>query len=133
MERLDKNLGFMLKFENVAWYENGKVRILDRRIYPIEVKYAVCENHKEVAKAIKDMVTQSGGPYAAAEMGMVQAANEAKSFGVEEFIAYMKKASITLSTARPTTHASMSKITDACLGSILSAHAAGKDVVEEGF
>ena len=133
MERLDKNLGFMLKFENVAWYEGGIVKILDRRIYPIEVKYAVCENHVEVAKAIKDMVTQSGGPYAAAEMGMVQAANEAKDLGGIEFIDYMKKAAVTLSTARPTTSASMSKVTDACLTAILKAHEEGKNVVEEGF
>lgn len=35
MERVDEGLAFMLKYENVAWYENGKVRILDRRIYPV--------------------------------------------------------------------------------------------------
>ena len=26
-DRQDKDLAFMLKFENVAWYEDGKVRI----------------------------------------------------------------------------------------------------------
>ena len=29
MERCDQDLAFMLQYENVAWYENGKVRILD--------------------------------------------------------------------------------------------------------
>jgi len=38
MERADKNLAFMLQYENIAWYENGKVRILDRRIYPTKVE-----------------------------------------------------------------------------------------------
>ena len=38
MKRQDYDLAFMLKFENVAWYENGKVRILDRRIFPREVR-----------------------------------------------------------------------------------------------
>ncbi len=34
MERQDKDLAFMLKYENVAWYEDGVVRILDRRSTP---------------------------------------------------------------------------------------------------
>ena len=72
-DRQDKDLAFMLKFENVAWYEDGKVRILDRRIYPIRTEFVVCKSHKEVAQAIKDMVTQSEGPYTAAAMGMALA------------------------------------------------------------
>ena len=59
MERCDQDLAFMLQYENVAWYENGKVRILDRRIYPTEVKFVECTTYKEVAQAITDMVTQS--------------------------------------------------------------------------
>ena len=31
MERADKGLAFMLQYENVAWYDAGEVRILDRR------------------------------------------------------------------------------------------------------
>ena len=34
MKRSDKGLAFMLQYENIAWYENGVVRILDRRVYP---------------------------------------------------------------------------------------------------
>lgn len=44
-DRQDKDLAFMLKFENVAWYEDGKVRILDRRIYPIRTEFVVCKSH----------------------------------------------------------------------------------------
>ena len=73
MERCDQDLAFMLQYENVAWYENGKVRILDRRIYPTEVKFVECTTYKEVAQAITDMVTQSAGPYTAAGMGMALA------------------------------------------------------------
>ena len=39
MKRYDDELAFMLQYENIAWYENGKVRILDRRIYTREVKF----------------------------------------------------------------------------------------------
>ena len=38
MERMDQNMPFLLRYENVAWYENGKVRILDRRVFPTEVR-----------------------------------------------------------------------------------------------
>ena len=34
MERADKDLAFLLRYENVAWFEDGEVRILDRRITP---------------------------------------------------------------------------------------------------
>ena len=56
MERADKNLAFMLQYENIAWYENGKVRILDRRIYPTKVEFVECTTHQEVTKAIDSPV-----------------------------------------------------------------------------
>jgi len=46
MKRSDKDLAFMLRYENVAWYEKGKVKILDRRIYPGGVSYVECETIK---------------------------------------------------------------------------------------
>ncbi|MBE5808751.1 MAG: S-methyl-5-thioribose-1-phosphate isomerase, partial [Clostridiales bacterium] len=70
MERQDKGLAFMLRYENVAWYDSGEVRILDRRVYPSRVEFVKCATHREVAQAITDMVTQSAGPYTAAAMGM---------------------------------------------------------------
>ena len=69
MRRADEQMGFLLRYENVAWYEDGKVKILDRRIYPVKTEYVICSKHEEVAQAIADMVTQSGGPYTAAAMG----------------------------------------------------------------
>ena len=89
MERMDKDLAYMLRYENVAWYEKGKVRILDRRIYPREVKFIECSNHKEVAQAIADMVTQSGGPYVAAGMGMAVAAYEARDKNKDDFYSFL--------------------------------------------
>ena len=47
MERQDKGLAWMLRYENIAWYEDGVVRILDRRIYPIEVVKVECKTHQE--------------------------------------------------------------------------------------
>ena len=39
MERADKGLAFMMQYENVAWYDGGEVRILDRRVYPRRVEF----------------------------------------------------------------------------------------------
>lgn len=114
MFRADEGLAFLLKYENVAWYEKGKVRILDRRIYPREVKFVECKNHKEVSKALSDMVTQSGGPYIAVNMGMVLAVHEAKDLPDKEYIEYINDACNTLVHSRPTTVANMVKAVKRC-------------------
>ena len=126
MERADKDLAFMLRYENVAWYEEGAVRILDRRIYPGRVEFVRCTRHEDVAQAIADMVTQSAGPYTAAGMGMALAAFAARDFGGEKFHEYMKAAAYTLSHARPTTVERMKAITAGCLGAAIQAREAGE-------
>ena len=114
-DRQDYDLAYMLKFENVAWYENGKVRILDRRIYPIRVEHVICDSYKDVAKSIKDMVTQSEGPYTAAAMGMVLAYHETENLKKDEIYPFMENAAFELSNARPTTSAQMSGIVNGSL------------------
>ena len=84
MVRMDENMPFLLQYENVAWYENGKVRILDRRIYPTEVRFVECATYQEVVQAIADMVTQSAGPYTAVGMGMALAAWQVRDKGAAE-------------------------------------------------
>ena len=137
MERQDKNLAFMLKYENVAWYEDGAVRILDRRIYPASVEYVTCKNYAEVIAAIRAMVTQSGGPYLAAGMGMALAAKAidsgAKGVSEASFIAQITKASFEISHARPTTAEKMAAITEACAKVAIDAKVSGKAPDEAVF
>lgn len=130
MHRADEGLGFIMQYENVAWYQDGKVRILDRRIYPIRIEYVTCEKHQEVARAIADMVTQSGGPYTAAGMGMVLAAYESKDMPQAQRVEFLEKAAYTLSHARPTTSAKMERFTGSVLKEALLAMEEGRDVVE---
>jgi len=115
MVRADEGVGFILKYENVAWYENGTVRILDRRIYPVRTEYVICTSHEQVAQAIADMVTQSGGPYLAAAMGMALAAYEVRDCKEADILSHMEKAAYTLSHARPTTMAKMMHVTERAL------------------
>ena len=130
MERADKDLAFLLRYENVAWFEDGKVRILDRRVYPARVEFVTCHTHEEVAQAITDMVTQSAGPYTAVPMGMALAAWECRDKTADEQMAYLRKAAHTISHARPTTQKRMGILCDICLKEAERALAAGENVAE---
>ncbi len=132
MERMDKNMPFLLRYENVAWYEKGKVRILDRRIYP-EIHFVECESYKQVAQAVADMVTQSAGPYTAMGMGMALAAYETREKKEAEQLAFLQQASYTLSHARPTTANRYRQITQNCLAVAENALAKGQDAAESIF
>lgn len=133
MKRQDYDMPFMLRYENVAWYEDGEVRILDRRVYPKEIRFEICRNHKEVAKAIKDMVTQSAGPYTAAGMGMALAAYEARDLKGEDLLNFLEDAAETISTARPTTSTRLKKVTRGSIEAAKRAMESGEDLVEALF
>ena len=123
-------LRFLFQFENIAWYSDGKVRILDRRIYPAREEFVTCSTHQEVAKAITDMVTQSYGPFHAAAMGMALAAYECrKKSGVEQR-AYLKAAADVIANARPTTARKMRTWTDDCERDANAAIDAGKNACD---
>ena len=128
MQRADHDLAFMLRYENIAWYDSGEVRILDRRVYPARTEFVVCKSHKEVARAITDMVTQSAGPFTAAPMGMALAAYECRDLGKEAQKAYLADAADTIAGARPTTARRMRALCDECLDAADRALAEGRDV-----
>ncbi len=127
-QRADHDLAYMLRYENVAWYEDGAVRILDRRVYPAEIRFVTCHTHGEVAQAITDMVTQSCGPFTAAAAGMALAAWECRDLDETGQRAYLKSAAHTISHARPTTVARMERITGGCLAAAENALSTGTPV-----
>ena len=92
MERQDKGLAFMLQYENVAWYDNGEVRILDRRVYPRKVEFVTCRTYEEVVQALRDMVTQSTGPFTAAAMAMALAAYQCRDRNAAQQLEYLEHA-----------------------------------------
>lgn len=129
MQREDEGLAPLLRYENIAWYEDGAVRILDRRVYPYEKRSVVCKSHGEVARAVFEMVTQSGGPFLAVQMGMALAAHEAAGQKEHDFLFYLEDAARTLSTARPTTAAKLRQMTDRSLAAAKRALLGGEDPV----
>ena len=128
--RADKGLAFMLQYENVAWYDAGAVKILDRRIYPRNVEFVTCRTHVEVMQAIRDMVTQSAGPYTAAGMGMALAAWECREKPEKEQLAFLQQAAACIADARPTTKKRMEQVCTGCLAAAEQALKAGTRVDE---
>jgi len=130
MERMDEDMPFLLQYEHVAWYEDGRVRILDRRVYPTEVRFVECATYHDVVQAIADMVTQSAGPYTAVGMGMALAAYEVRGKGKTEQTAYLRQAAYDLAHARPTTANRYGLITEHCAQVAEAVLEAGADPVE---
>jgi len=128
MERQDTGLAFIQRYENIAWYDNGEVRILDRRIYPAKKEFVTCKTHVEVMQAVRDMVTQSAGPYVAAPMGMALAAWECRDLSAQKQMEYLREAAKCISDARPTTKKRMIIVTEACLPAAEKALKEGKRV-----
>lgn len=136
IDRQDKGLAFMLQFENVAWFDKGVVRLLDRRIYPIKTSFVECHHYQEVADAIRDMVTQSEGPYVAAAMGMALAVHGVKNEDETKIVETVEKAAYVLSHARPTTTHQMQGIVNQSKDKVVEALRAGKkgeELVEVAF
>ncbi len=129
MERMDQGMPFLLRYENVAWYDNGKVRILDRRVFPTEVRFVECGTYQEVAKAIADMVTQSAGPYTAVGMGMALAAWQVRGEAKEKQSAFLRRAAFDLAHSRPTTANRYGQITFRAAELAEAALEAGQDPI----
>lgn len=91
---------------------NRSVRILDRRVFPLQIEYVECTKVEEVAIAIEDMVTQSGGPYYAASAGLVLAADEAQALsGNEARMTCFETAAKRLIATRPTNNMILTAVT----------------------
>lgn len=131
--RADHDLAFLLRFENIAWFEDGAVRILDRRCYPSEERFVTCTTYGEVADAIRSMVTQSYGPFHAACMGMVLAAHECRDLTAAEQRAFLSAAATAIATARPTTERKMRAWTDGCEAAANAAIDAGESARDAVF
>lgn len=130
MPRMDEGMPFLLQYENVAWYEDGKVLILDRRAYPSGIKKVVCESYRDVVQAIQDMVTQSAGPYTAVGMGMALAAYEVRSKSMPEKLAFLSRAADELAQSRPTQANRYLQITRHCCDVAKEALEAGQDPIQ---
>lgn len=83
-------------------FAGDAVEILDRRVYPFEVRWVRCATTEDVAVAIERMVTQSSGTLFAATAGMTLAGREARHAGPGEAAELLRAAGRRLVATRPT-------------------------------
>ncbi|MEU6721042.1 s-methyl-5-thioribose-1-phosphate isomerase [Nonomuraea sp. NPDC046802] len=83
-------------------FAGDAVEILDRRVYPFEVRWVRCASSEDVAVAIERMVTQSSGPLFAATAGMVLGAREARHEPPDRAAERLRAVGARLVATRPT-------------------------------
>jgi methylthioribose-1-phosphate isomerase len=109
-------MGSTFLIDNSVTFDGSSVLILDRRTFPFEREFVRCATFEEVAVAIEQMVTQSGGPHLAAGYGMVLAAGKADLIKDQQGRAdLMQRAARRLIDTRPTNN-QIKKIVDHLLG-----------------
>lgn len=91
-----------MKFKTIEW-KGDRVRILDQRRLPQEVRYLDCRDASSVAQAIRTMAIR-GAPAigVAAAMGIALAAKKTLSHQPESFLKSLKKVCREMSQTRPT-------------------------------
>lgn len=102
IENIESLLPHILKRENIARYEDGKVWIGNRATYPFEKSYVTCDSVEGVAVAIETMITQGVGPWVAAVHALAMRAEQLRSKSRDEIIAKMETAKDRLVATRPT-------------------------------
>lgn len=102
-DRADSGLAEFLRYENVAWYYDGAVSILDRRQFPMKKEFMVCKSVEAVRDAIRDMVTQSGGVKIAAFQALRLHAHSVGGGNTEAAARGLREAAQVVANARPTT------------------------------
>jgi len=86
----------------VAWHQ-GKVRMIDQRLLPHELKVVEFEDYRDVARAIKDMYVR-GAPAigAAAAFGLALGARQSSATTRETLLSELQQVTDDLRATRPT-------------------------------
>jgi len=120
----ESELPLLVRRAGMAEWDDGLVRILDRRELPLAEKYLECRTTEEVAKAIEDMAIQGAFSLSiAAGYGLALAGSDG-SYGLDDF----RSGAVRLIRTRPTGLA-LQRMMDACLTQAEAAVAAGENPV----
>jgi methylthioribose-1-phosphate isomerase len=99
---LDAYLPPLLKKSTIAKIEGRQLLIGDRRSYPWEMQFVPCDSVDAVSQAIKDMVTQGGGPLQVGLTTMRFIARKIHAGEMPDHARTFLDAAQKLSSARPT-------------------------------
>lgn len=99
---INERLPYLLKRENIARYEDGVVLVGDRRQFPFQREFVVCRSVEEAAAAIREMVTQGGGPWVVAAYALALRARQMADKPKDDQRAALQLATAQLKATRPT-------------------------------
>ncbi len=73
---MELKLPYLLKNTNICYYDEQNLYIGNRKIFPFEKSFVACRTSEEIANAIKNMITQGGGPLQVALTSMCYLASQ---------------------------------------------------------
>ncbi|MFT5500800.1 MAG: methylthioribose-1-phosphate isomerase [Woeseiaceae bacterium] len=121
----ESELPLLVRRAGMAEWDDGVVRILDRRELPLAEKYIECRSVEDVATAIEEMAIQGAFSLAiAAGYGLALAARDGSNS-----LDNLRSAAARLAGTRPTGLA-LQRMLDACLAKAESAVVAGEDPIK---
>ena len=100
LDEIEAILPHILRRQNIAHYNDGKVYIGNRSLYPFEKSFVECACVEDVAVAIETMVTQGVGPWVAAVHALAMLADLRKNSA--NIIGELEQAKTRLIQTRPT-------------------------------
>ncbi|MGE4454652.1 MAG: translation initiation factor 2 [Sphaerochaeta sp.] len=95
-------LPYLLRSENIARIEGNELLIGDRRIYPFERRFVHCSTVEEIALALKQMVSQGGGPLEVALTTMTFVSEQMQKGRTRAAFAELERSCELLKASRPT-------------------------------
>ncbi|MCF6221157.1 MAG: S-methyl-5-thioribose-1-phosphate isomerase [Robiginitomaculum sp.] len=107
---IEAMLPHILKRENIARYEGGKVLIGNRKDYPFAKNFVTCHSVEDVAVAIETMVTQGVGPWVAAVYAVAMQSDLSKD--KPNMLEDLERAKTRLIKTRPTNTLIRSRLED---------------------
>ena len=99
---IQRYLPTILQREHIAQLADNRLLIGDRRAYPWEISYVCCSSVQEIALAVREMVTQGGGPLQVGLTSMQFIARQIQRGVAENHAKTFLTASRLLAESRPT-------------------------------
>lgn len=99
---MELKLPYLLKNSNICYYDEQKIYIGNRKVFPFERSFVACNNSEEIAKAIKNMITQGGGPLQVALTSLCFLTSQMCNNKLDYDFDTLSKNMQTIITSRPT-------------------------------
>jgi methylthioribose-1-phosphate isomerase len=110
-------LPYLLEKENICRFEGETFCIGDRRAFPFEKKFVPCTCTEEIALALRQMVTQGGGPLQVALTTLSYCAHRMEKGTMKASFATLRESAALLSASRPT-NTTMARVLEELLSKI---------------